>query len=325
MTFFLNTLQPLFLSRPLMPSLAVAAASVGLASFALQGCGPKTTESEANIVGGQVVTAFNAQGPEYASTVAITSDSSVAWGKSYCSGTLVDAQRKLVVTAAHCFEDVAPGRHFIYFGTSVLGVRRGTLRRATAVVVHPSYDHALTVQRARYARPSHDIAVLKFEGSVPAGFAETKLAAASDTLPADLLLAGFGTTGALRTDSKTGRPLLDTYGMPLTQSDTGTLRRVEVGFAGLFAPGKVFDVAGKRGKPEGACPGDSGGPAYAKARLASGTQEWRVFGVLSTGLVGGADSNGDGKMDVGCVGKNTYTDVRAYRDFLVMATRRLSP
>ena len=83
MTFFLNTPQIAPFRRQLMPSVAVAAASVGLASLALQGCGPKTTESEANIVGGQVVSATNAQGPEYASTVAITSDSSVAWGKSY--------------------------------------------------------------------------------------------------------------------------------------------------------------------------------------------------------------------------------------------------
>lgn len=297
----------------------------GLALGTLQGCGAQSSESSAHIVGGEVVTPAVAAGPEFTSTVAITSEAALAAGRSYCSGTLIDAQLNLVLTAAHCFEDIASGKHFVSFGTSVSNARNAPLRRAIAVVKHPEYDHALTVQTARYAKPSHDIALVRFEGSVPYGFRATPLSAPTDALSADMVLAGYGTTGALRTDARTGSPLFDSKGLPVTQSDTGTLRRVDVGLSRVFPAGKVFDVAGKNGKPEGACPGDSGGPAYAKVSTGSEAPVWRVFGVLSTGRVGGVDTNGDGEIDVGCVGKNTYTDVRAYAEFIAMATRRLSP
>ena len=293
-----------------------------LASLAVLGalgaCSDKGTDAAPTIVGGQVVTESSARGPEYRSTVAVTHEGAASAGRSYCSGTLVDAKRNLVLTAAHCFQDIAPGKHFVFFGTSVTGKRTGTLLRATRVIVHPGYDHELTVQSARNMRPSHDIALLRFEGVVPAGFEATALPASGESIPTNMLLAGFGTTGALRRDPRTGSPLADRFGMLMTQSDTGTLRSVSVAVSALHSGGQVFGVRGRNGRPEGACPGDSGGPAYAKA-----SSTWKVYGVLSTGRVGGADTNGDGRMDVGCTGVNTYTDVRGYASFLQSAATRL--
>jgi len=288
-------------------------------TLTLVSCSDQNPDSMVRIVGGQVVTDSNAKGPEFASTVAITHDGAAQQGKSYCSGTLIDAKRKLILTAAHCFEDIAPGQHHVFFGTSVSGKRTGSLLRATRVIVHPQYDHQLTVQRARYGRPSNDIAVLRFEGTIPAGFAAVALPSDGDSIPRNITLAGFGTTGALRKDPRTGRNLIDRFGMPLTQNDTGVLRRVDVALVGTYLSGKVFNVRGRDARPHGACPGDSGGPAY--GRIGS---SWRVFGVLSTGVVEGADTDGDGRVDVGCVGKNTYTDVRPYLAFVRQSARALA-
>jgi hypothetical protein len=304
----------------ILAPLARRRATLGVALLAtalVSACGKNTTDSSANVVGGEVVTARVAKGPEFTSTVAITYDGALSQGQSYCSGTLIDAKEKLVLTAAHCFQEAASGRHWVSFGTKVGGAG-GVLRRAKAVVVHPDYDHALTIQAGRFSSPSHDVALLKFEGTVPEGFAATPLALAGETLPRDLTLAGFGTTGTLRLDAKTGTPIVDRFGRPLTESDSGLLRRVEVGLVRAFSSGRVFDVRGKTARPQGACPGDSGGPAYA---ITGG--RWKVFGVLSTGLVGAVDVDGDGRLDVGCVGANTYTDVRAYREFLRKAAEVL--
>jgi secreted trypsin-like serine protease len=289
-------------------------------SVSVVGCGPKSSNSSPQIVGGEKVTAANAKGPAYSSTVAISSQGAAAYGQSYCSGTLVDAKKNLVISAAHCFGNVRPGEtHYVFFGSSLAQRSQGHLRKVTRLVVHREYNSALTLQGGRYSRPAHDIAMLRFEGEVPAGFGTAAMAQPSTTLPRSLLLAGFGTTGTLQRDAL-GRMRRDVNGFPMTHSDTGQLRQVDVVLKQLHSRGAVMEVIGATRKPEGACPGDSGGPVYGKPDGLT----WYVYGVLSTGVVGAADTNGDGRADVGCVGENTYTDIRPYSAWLARAANLLS-
>jgi|GEM_PF-2225550 len=299
-------------------SRALLALSLVPAALLLKGCGGSTSTAKPDVVGGETVTLANAKGPVYTSTVAITSTNEAHAGKSYCSGTVIDAARGLVLTAAHCFANANRNtRHYVFFGTHLSTRTSSQFRRISSYVMHADYDADLTVKAARQRIASHDIALVRFDGPIPAGFSAATLAETRTSAPNAFTLAGFGITGAFER-SKSGRARFDEYGLPLTKSDTGTLRMVDVVKTSEYSSGKVINVAGKGGAAQGACPGDSGGPLYAET---SGS--WRLFGVLSTGVVGTADANGDGVAELGCVGQNTYTDVRGYASWIVQASARL--
>ena len=284
----------------------------------LKGCEDGSSQAKPDVVGGEIVTLSNAKGPVSTSTVAITSTQAAYSGQSYCSGTVIDAARGIVLTAAHCFADADRStRHYVFFGTRLSTRDASQFRRISGYVTHADYDAHLTVRAARQSLASHDIALVRFDGPIPAGFSAATLADTRTKTPTHFTLAGFGITGAFER-SQSGRALFDEYGLPLTKSDTGTLRMVDVVKTGEFSSGRVINVAGKGGAAQGACPGDSGGPLYGEV-----SGGWRLFGVLSTGVVGTADANGDGVAELGCVGRNTYTDVRGYSAWIAQASHTL--
>lgn len=277
-------------------------------------------EEKANnkIFGGFEVTDESTFGPLLESTVAITDSFSLFRGKSFCSGTLIG--QNTVLTAAHCFTDdngnQNRGEFYVFFGNKVGQNGRVDARQIVQIERHPGYDHRLTVLPQRQSRNAHDIALVKFAGEAPEGYKPAQLAPSDASLPRQMVLAGYGTTGTLLKTSS-GALARGRDGQPVSQSDTGTLRAARVALSRAFTGGSVFFMVSPNGKPQGACPGDSGGPAYYQVG-----QDWFVGGALSTGLTGLVDLNGDGTADANCRGENFYTDVRPYADYIAEVKKK---
>lgn len=291
----------------------------------------KSSHAQPKIVGGFEVTEATAFGPLLSSTVAITTPSLLFSGKSFCTGTLIG--KKTVITAAHCLSD-EQGREvnrklLVFFGPKVseddTSGKSVFAREVIARRIHPAYNHRLTTSPSRRNESANDLAVLSFSGEIPQGFAPANLAEPENTIPRGIVLAGFGITGTLLR-SADGRLARAGDGSPATVSDTGLLRAVRVALGAQFGGGQVFFVSSPDGRPRGACPGDSGGPAYYQVPQGNSTRRndpagsqktlWVVGGVLSTGLEGIADADGDGNADTNCVGQNFYTDVRGYKNWI---------
>jgi Trypsin len=302
--------------------------TMGLVTFPLlyQSCSRSST-AQPQIVGGFEVTDKTSFGPLLSSTVAISTPSLLLSGKSFCSGTLIGT--KTILTAAHCLSD-DQGRQvntklLVFFGPRVEdGGANGKsvfAREVTARRIHPEYNHQLTVSPARRSTSANDLALLTFSGEIPKGYAPAKLATNEQAISQDIVLAGFGTTGTLMRGAD-GRLARGQDGAPASLSDTGLLRAVKVVLAAEFGAGKVFFVNSPDGRPRGACPGDSGGPAYYQVPPNKGTgsstngQQWVLGGALSTGLEGIGDVDGDGTADTNCVGQNFYTDIRGYNTWI---------
>lgn len=284
-------------------SLATCRASIPLTVAVLffTACGSETL-SDTEIVNGKDVNRYNTRGPIASSTVALSTPSQMRQGKSFCSGTLIG--ENTVVTAAHCVKGLPRGAQVV-FGTRATS--NAIARPIRSYVSHRGYDSRLTESSGRLSRASHDIAVVSFSGRRPAGSQIISIAPANERLYQNMRisLAGFGRTGKKQ--------------QGYDVNDTGVLRTVDVAVRGLYPNGQVFMVRGfDRNGLQGACSGDSGGPAYLNRN-----GRWYVIGALSTGLTGTWDSNRDGRADLGCIGGNFYTDLRHYRGWLQQAQRSL--
>jgi hypothetical protein len=288
----------------------------------------RSSNAQPQIVGGFEVTEKTSFGPLLSSTVAISTPSLLLSGKSFCSGTLIGT--RTILTAAHCLSDdqgrESNGKLLVFFGPRVKdGSTNGNSVFAREVIarrIHPEYKHQLTVSPARRRTAANDLALLTFSGEIPKGYAPAKLVTNEHSIPQSIVLAGFGTTGSLVREAD-GRLARDPDGSPASLSDTGLLRAVKVVLAAEFGDGKVFFVNSPDGRPRGACPGDSGGPAYYQVPTNKGggsstndQQEWVLGGALSTGLQGIGDLDGDGTADTNCIGQNFYTDMRGYTNWI---------
>ncbi|OFZ19723.1 MAG: hypothetical protein A2X94_16855 [Bdellovibrionales bacterium GWB1_55_8] len=173
-------------------------------------------------------------------TVALLMD--VADGQALCTGSIIEDD--IILTAAHCIDGAI--KTTIVFGTELRKARHVTL--ATATFVAPGY---------RTNAKTPDIALVRFEGGLPAGYetAEIMPSTRSPKKRERVILAGYGITSMKE------------------QKGSGVLRQVEQTITSSSGPQAYEVTVTQRGKT-GACPGDSGGPAYTE----NGHQ---LFGIAS--------------------------------------------
>lgn len=157
-----------------------------------------------------------------------------------CTGTLIGPQQ--VVTAAHCLTSL-PDPHSLRLGFGLQGEIADSVR-VTGYLQHPLADTLsnYSVLPAEEAKPLHDIAVLSFEGSLPAGLKPVVIAGPQDFREGSYVyLAGYGARGA-------------------GDQNYGSLRSVRSRVTALYP--ELFELQLQSGKKRGGCEGDSGGPSY---------------------------------------------------------------
>jgi len=189
------------------------------------------SQSHANgsrIVGGSDVAP---ESPMARGTVALIIDQN-----ALCTGSLI--AQDMIVTAAHCLNGAQNIQ--IVFSTQVDSESLSQAIPATRFAIHPQYDPANT------GIDENDVAVLNFTGGLPQGF-KPDLVLADDSLleaGATAVLAGYGITDAA------------------SQAGAGRLRETTVSLLDPDLGNSEALIDQSQG--QGACHGDSGGPAFIK-------------------------------------------------------------
>ncbi|MFC0283046.1 trypsin-like serine protease [Camelimonas abortus] len=174
------------------------------------------------IVGGEPET-----GPASASTVMVLGSNG-----SVCSGVVVSP--RAVLTAGHCAD--GPGERRVHF----MEAGAPALLEPAEIRIHPGYVR----DAARERRPSVDLALVRLSQSLPGRFVPAALSAGPQPRAGDLVtVSGFGADGRRRADGR-----LRSATLPVTEP---------------WGPGRILLWLGAtRGRPQGACAGDSGGPVW---------------------------------------------------------------
>lgn len=244
--------------------------------LSLAACAPQNSEviapEAAGIVGGDKVEATSNIGR---STVGLY-EAKIGY---ICSGTLI--AKNLILTAAHCIDPQAKDLIAI-FAPEMKKAKPEQIRRVVRAVVHPDYNGSVQT------KDTADIAVLRFEGEAPAGYAVAPM----------LFEPGY-----LNNDTRT---IVAGYGLSWTvvlSRGAGTLRTTKLSFDDVnFSRTEVMLGQSVR---KGICSGDSGGPGYLelKGRL-------HVWGVASRG-----DSL-PGLLTPKCMLFSVFTRVDAHKTFI---------
>ncbi|MFN7727772.1 MAG: S1 family peptidase [Bdellovibrio sp.] len=213
--------------------------------------------------------------------------------ENFCTATIIASDT--LVTAAHCLADVAK-----MFDLTVdqllpnlrigLGLKlvksiddsRTQWIELKSATVHPDYVMAEdALEKAGNGVAFYDIAIIRLNSSIPAGYKAAKLLDSPARLVAGLklVLAGYGVTR--------GAPF------PIASNE---LRKTEVTVDNAALNPVQFAYKVTNGQT--ACSGDSGGPAY----MVEGNQLTLV----------GATSWGDGP----CVQQGVYTSIPAMYDWI---------
>ncbi len=203
----------------------------------------------------------------------------------------------ILVTAAHCVENDA-SKIAVLFGRD-LNARQFEVRRVLAHRVSPLWPY-----RQNQFQNNGDIAVVRFTGGLPAGYAPIQMLENSKLLieNSNLLLAGFGAAKVvIGTDPLTGKPVSD-------HIESGTLRFVTTTLKSITF--SVSELVIENSKGKGACHGDSGGPAYS---VING--KLTLVGVTSRGM--------NDPMDR-CNGDAVYTSVAYYAKWIAQTANQLN-
>ncbi len=256
--------------------------ALGFLVSALAACAPQvqqsthTTDAQGDgIIGGKDISSSD---PLIKGIVAVYNASEGA----LCTGSLL--QNNVVLTAAHCIGE-KPSDLFVLFDTVLSG---SSLRRP----VDQTEVSAEWATNQDNDTNTGDIAVLHFTGTLPAGYAAATLLTDISVLKAGatVTLAGYGISNGV------------------TSEGAGTLRETDVTIADAAFSKTEIKLDQTHG--QGACHGDSGGPAYIQVN-----GQYFLWGITSRGV---DDPNND------CSRYSAYTDAVAYADWLKAASARVA-
>ncbi len=234
-----------------------------------------------------------------------------------CTGILLE--NNIIVTAAHCVqEDVS--ETFVVFSPDMESLlsdynklRKSPLtRRASAGVVNDKYK--LIAELEQPNDPTHDIALLKFNGTTPKGYMPANILEDASLLKegSPTLVAGYGvnTDNLIELDVKEINPedlqkLVDDdvvfCDFDSTTKETRCVMEELDGPAVLKSTTvnigsfpNAYEAILLHDKEHGPCSGDSGGPAFIKV----GTNYF-VWGLTS-------------RSELGCATHSTYTNLVSY-------------
>lgn len=216
---------------------------------------------------------------------------------SICTGTLIAEDK--VLTAAHCTSRSPLDTLLIAFSNNLPCAAKTQAKTVLPVIrkeIHPFYDYSKKGPQTA----TNDLAILKFEGSLPADYKVRALPTASynPAVASEFVMSGYGKTDEAADDSGT---LRFTTATPSRLKKTFFLKIVNQ----EFRIDKTFVVDQPT---NGVCSGDSGGPLYAKD--ANGLT---LIGVTS--MV--ADVNAQKAEGVrACHGISLFVDLRAHLDWI---------
>lgn len=171
----------------------------------------------------------------------------VSTRNSICTGTAI--ARDLVLTAAHCVQPKAD------YAITIRDKGATRIAKVSRIVLHPQFDpHQFETRR-----PSPDMAILKIAEPLPATYRVARLDAVA-ALPKrgkTFTLAGYG------------------FARDGDEPSLGTLRSIALPSVGTTG-GIMVRLSAGHGSSNGACTGDSGGPAFHDGEVAG------VIGWVST-------------------------------------------
>jgi secreted trypsin-like serine protease len=233
--------------------------ALGLAALT-SACAPKSAndmispnfEFADGIIGGQAAAMSN----DFSKNIVALYN--VAQG-SLCTASIYSDT--VLVTAAHCVEGADPTTMVAIFGLD--------LRVRSAVEIRRVVNFAATpVWKARRSQEKNtgDLAIVGFTGGLPKGYVPAEFLADASLLTVNqvVTLAGYGASKVVPTAKQ-------------KHQESGTLRFVETSIKDMSF--SASEVVVEQSKGQGACHGDSGGPAYLRVN-----GKFLSFGVTSRGV-----------------------------------------
>lgn len=207
--------------------------------------------------------------------------------ESFCTGTLIS--KNLVLTATHCLAEVEPAEIRVFFGETLPeSLEDANIRKVKSVELHPDYKFELDPIEKIFTGVN-DVALIMLETDAPE-FAKP-VAILNDTplkVGQQILLAGFGLT------DETTVPPVKATGLNLTR----------VTIAKLYAN----IIVTEQSNANGACVGDSGGPAYLETK-----NDLIVLGI----------TRGPHNLAKDCRHWGEYTFASRFKDHILQAAEKM--
>ncbi len=209
-----------------------------------------------------------------------------------CTAVLIGANTAL--TAAHCVSKVNPKSLFIVADDATFAVfARHTVN---TIKVHPNYSSLVVVPKV--ATPNYDLALIQFDGVLPARFLPIKIAeGAVDRKNIWPVAAGFGYTSREKMDS-------------------GLLRFTLLKVESFIAKQNYFSADQSNG--QGICMGDSGGPV-----MFTRGEDFVLMGITSAAASYNPYVAGTLAKNT-CAGTSIFNNVLFYKIWIESSLAKLS-